>query len=191
MRKTKFAWLFAISFLSFVNTGYTLSDSINRVEIRLYGFLNYEYLSALQMVAEKYNIDLKIVGGCLISFEKRDSADKWNDQSYEKLEKKFGGGWKEKYFDEIDKEFENQTRIRKLIQSYDAQNTLSNWLKANPKSFVFFTQKYSNEVYDLELAGWGENEFKSKLVIYYKLRIFTGENRIEILSDIPKIYTKF
>lgn len=191
MKFVRFCFLlFGVLFV-FQTIGQKVPPS-HKYEILVYGRVsNDAYRDAENIVADRWNIDLKSIATCMVPTFLKDSAEVFNRRSDSLISLKYGKSWRQKFDKEIAKE-------KKLIEKFVARvkpleyiSKLNSALSKENNEVYYMVYPYSiarsEKKYEVFVYGWGTINGETDLVCYYKFKVFKHKKAIELITDKPSL----
>jgi len=103
-------------FLLFFCFAFQLAEGQYKDTLYTWGLPNDEKVNATKFISDKWNI-YRYGYGCVVTDVLTDSLTKMNEITYKRLIPKYGIGWLDRYYEEIDKETEIQLKIDTLVKN--------------------------------------------------------------------------
>ena len=149
-----------------------------------YGMPNFEKQHAENVVAHKWGIEFYSVGGCQVTQELADSAEKENSIVEALIVKKYGKDWQEKFYKEVDCEFETEKKVTALIDQLDYIKKRQAEMQKVGNSLDYIMIPVANSTkYNVWVQGWGKWKGTNEWLNYYKLVVDHKTKSIKLLSN--------
>lgn len=172
--------------ITLVNSISSSKAQVSKEEFRLltYGMPYVEKQNAENVIAKKWGIEFYSVGGCLVTQEVVDSAEKENSVIEPLIVKKYGKDWQDKFYKEVDSEFETEKKVTELIDqlSYIKKRHAEIQKVGNGLHYIM-TPVANSTKYSVWVQGWGKWEGKDEWLTYYKLLIDYRRKSVKLLSN--------
>lgn len=145
----------------------------------VWGLPDVRKSNAVKIISNKWKLQ-RYGYGCVMDKWLEDSLTKKNEATYEKLIPKYGLGWLDKYYDEIDKEYQIEVIINDLVNQQDYIRDLE-IANINPGSGFEMYPLGNGSNYIVFVDNWiPEQNWKQYHV--YKLQVDYKLKKVKILK---------
>ena len=150
--------------------------AINSPKLRLliYGLPNFKKQNALNVMANKWEIEFYRVANCTITKRLKDSVEQNNYKIKGLIAAKFGTNWEDKFYEEVEKEFEKEEKIINKLKKLDYIKQKEAQMAKDGlqyELFYFLTPIAQSNKYDVVIGSLEDNQGELKWVTYYQLKV--------------------
>jgi hypothetical protein len=181
------------SFLSLIATVFFCCDCKSQTQkadkkllpytILVYGLPNFERQNAEGVIAKKYGIRFYAVAGCVVTRGLEDSVEKENKPAYTAIEKKYGKDFWKKFNREVDEEFVKEENVKEILGKQQYINSKQRELEKEGNGLSYIMNPKGSGIYDIIAYGWGKVKEENKLVIYYRLLVYTDDRSVKMINN--------
>lgn len=180
-------------FIMPVCNGQDRRDSLQAVSskytILTRGFADSEMQNALIVVAKKWGITYKRVGGCMVPKKIKDSMNTHNTIAYKNIEEKFGKDWEVEFYKEVETEYQRQSKIRVLLDSVDIIKTKQAEMKLEGNGLHYFMEPLNkSNNYMVWVNGWGKVNDADCWVTFYKYKVNYKKQKFKLIDSTIEKY---
>ncbi len=149
-----------------------------------YGLPNFTKQNSENVVAQKWGIEFCAVAGCVVTQKLEDSVVRHNKSVEPQIEKKYGKNWRDKFYKEVDTEFETEKKVTAMIDLLDyVKERQAEMEKEGNGLHYIMTPGASTTKYNVSIQGWGKWKGKDEWVTFYKLLVDYRTKSVKLLSD--------
>lgn len=152
-------------------------------EIWEYGYLSNDTFSPRQTVSEKWGIQFVAIAGCIVTYELEDSARRHNEEVYARLAEHYGGDWKDRFYAEVDAEYERQSEVKNLVY----QNATYIDLLGNTPHIQLYltTDDPQSQIYSVHACGWGKWQGEQAYLSFLEFKVDRETQDVRLHSRNP------
>jgi len=186
MQKASLYKVFIVINAVFQLTSCLGQSQTTRSQFRLltYGMPDFEKQNAERVIADKWGIEFYSVAGCVITQKLEDSVEQHNKAVEISIANKFGKDWRNKFHEEVDAEFERETKITALIDRLDYVRKKRAEMEKEGNGLHYIMAPIVNTTkYNVYAQGWGTWNGQDEWVTYYKFVADYKTRSIKLLSD--------
>jgi hypothetical protein len=156
----------------------------SKFRLLTYGLPNFEKQNSENVVAQKWRIEFYAVAGCVVTQELEDSVDKHNKTIEPLIEKKYGKNWRDKFYKEVDAEFETEKKVTALIDQLDYIKKRQADMEKEGNGLQYIMTPVANSTkYNVLVQGWGKWKGEDEWMTYYGLLVDYKTRSVKLLSD--------
>ena len=161
LKRKIYILILLISFSGFSQKS-TVSDNQNQV--LFYGLMNYHRIKAMEFGAEKYNLEVKGVTGCMVTHKLVDSVKTVHIELWKRMDSIYGIGAKERYEKSVDFEFEQIQKASDIIKDKpDIKKLLRKIKRENEDSSISLQGKLDENLYYWNIYSLNREKYPNKL----------------------------
>ncbi|MEO8405928.1 MAG: hypothetical protein ABI480_15080 [Chitinophagaceae bacterium] len=149
-----------------------------------YGLPDFDRQNSTNVVADKWGIRFRTVAGCIVTQELENMVEEQNRSVEPLIAKKYGKDWKDKFYKEVEAEFEIEKKVTALVDSisYIKQKQTDMEKQGNGLHYIMSPDADADR-YNVWVQGWGEWKGKDKWVTYYTFLVDYQTKSVNLLSD--------
>lgn len=156
----------------------------SKFRLLTYGLPNFEKENSKNVIAEKWGIEFYAVAGCIITQELSDSVKQHNMTVERLIVKKHGKNWRDKFYKEVDAEFETEKKVTTFIDKLDyIKRKQADMEKEGNGLHYMMTPVANTTQYNVWVQGWGKWKGQDEWITYYKPLVDYKTKSIKLLSD--------
>ncbi|WP_420401165.1 hypothetical protein [Flagellimonas sp.] len=161
MKKIIYILILLISYSGFSQKS-ALPDNQNQV--LFYGLMTFHRIKAMEFAAEKYEIEVKGVAGCMVSRKLVDSVKTVHIGLWKRMDSIYGIGAKERYEKSVDFELEQIQKASDIIKDKrDIKKVLRIIKRENEASSISLQGKLDENLYYWNIYSLNREKYPNKL----------------------------
>ncbi len=143
--------------------GFSQDPTENQNQILFYGLMSYPRIKAMEFAAEKDNLEIKGVTGCMVTHKLVDSVKSVHIRLWKRMDSVYGIGAKERYEKNVDFEFAQIQKASDIIKDKkDIKKLLRKLKRENEDSTFSLQEKLAENLYYWNIYSLNAEKYPEK-----------------------------